>query len=249
MIEPMTLLLCDRLNGEKAHKYKNMERKDIDDVKDSRYFLYTMKENNKPYDLLLFYHGSCSCAWANVLEYTGLSDLDNIITVYGQASGKMVPAHKHPIYGFTSFGDLYWEIRDCVKGFSDDLAYTKNIIEIMKKMYNIRKIYFIGHSNGGVFALLLAVYMSDIFDAIISHQGGMGFDPHFYVDFRKAGKNKPRMLFYTGTHDIHKQVCMEAHELFLSEGYCSKLYIENELQHTYDKSCEAYMLNFLRNDE
>jgi predicted esterase len=240
----MTFLLCDRLNSEKSLECKNIARKDIHD---DRFFLYTIKENNKSYDLLLFYHGSCDSAWANALEYTGFSELDdNIITVYGQASGNIVPSHKHSIYSYTSFGELFWEIRDCVKGFDEDLDYTKIVIEIMKKMYDIKKVYFVSHSNGGVFALLMAVYMSNYFDAIVSHQGGMGFDPHFYVDFSKASCNKPRMLFYTGTFDIHKKVCEEAHELFKSEGYDSELYIENGLEHTYDKACEPYILNFLK---
>lgn len=245
--------LCDHLNKENRMEFNDIIRKDTKNTP-GRFFLYTNKKNNKPYDLLLFYHGSCECAW-NASMYTGFSGHDNIITVFGQARGEIIESHPHPEYGslpggYTSFGELYWEIRDLVNGFTDDLDYTKEILNTMREIYCIRNIYFVGHSNGGVFGLLLAVYLSDLFDCIVSHQGGMGFDPHFCVDFSKAGplNKKPRMLFYTGTNDVHKEVCEQAHELFKSEGYQSQIYIENGLDHQYDKQCEEYIFKFLEND-
>jgi hypothetical protein len=49
----MTLLLCDHLNSEKTSEYKNIAWNDIDN---DHYFLYTIKELNKPNNLLIFFH-------------------------------------------------------------------------------------------------------------------------------------------------------------------------------------------------
>ena len=59
-----------------------------------------------------------------------------------------------------------------------------------------------------------------------------------------GSKNKKTANVVLYSHDIHKEVCVEAHNLFTSDGYHSELYIENGLEHTYNKSCERYILNF-----
>jgi len=219
-------------------------------ILDQRYYLHTIPTQIDN-DLILFYHGSRDIAWTQILEYTNLANLTNknYITAFGQSSGTINKPVIHPDYKYASFGELYWEIRNTVLQFEEDLLYTKTIISEITSQYKINNIYFIGHSNGGVFALLLALYMPNVFTGIVSHMGGIGFDPFFYLDFNilKDTDNRTPLLFYTGENDIHKKPCEAARDIFLGENFTKvDIYVEKNIGHEYLASCEPYMLDWFK---
>ena len=224
-----------------------------ENIFENRYYLHTspIPNHTNKNDLILFYHGSRDIAWTQVLEYTNFVDIaksNNYIVAFGQSSGIINKPEIHPYYGDASFGELYWEIRDTYPQFDEDLAYTENIISNIKSKYEINNIYFIGHSNGGVFALLLALYMPNTFTKIVSHMGGIGYDPAFYLDFSllKNTDNKTPILFYTGENDIHQKPCEFAREIFLGENFpIVDIYIEKNIGHEYLSTCEPYILDWL----
>lgn len=117
----------------------------------------------------------------------------------------------------------------------------------MKEQYNIQNSYFIGHNNGGVFALLLALYTPNLFTGIVSHEGGVGYDPGLYLNFKLLQNNDKRtpLLFYTGESDLHKEACETARKIFLSEKFpVVDIFIEPELGHEYRPACEPYILRW-----
>jgi predicted esterase len=217
----------------------------------NRYYLHTIPNYTNKNDLILFYHGSRDIAWTQALEYTNLVNKakeNNYIVVYGQSSGIINKPIIHKYYGYASFGELYWEIRDNNEQFEEDLLYTELIIDMMKRKCDINNIYFIGHSNGGVFALLLALYMPNTFTKIVSHMGGIGYDPYFYLNFNilKDTDRKTPILFYTGENDIHRKPCEAAYEIFTGENFAADIYIEPNISHLYLNTCEAYILDWLK---
>lgn len=117
----------------------------------------------------------------------------------------------------------------------------------MNENYNINNVFFIGHSNGGVFALLLSLYIPNMFKGIVSHCGGVGYDPSFYLDFKllKPTDNKTPLLFYTGENDIHRFPCEAAVNIFLGEDFpIVDIFVEKDIKHEYKSNCEAYILNW-----
>ena len=65
----------------------------------------------------------------------------SLLIVFGQATGVEETPHIHKDYNHISYGERYWEIRDCVPGFTEDLVYTEKIIEDVKKNNNINRIF------------------------------------------------------------------------------------------------------------
>jgi hypothetical protein len=175
--------------------------------------------------------------------------------VYGQASGKPCNSQliKHPMYGGTYYGDFYFGIHD---GFSDataskEIQYVQDIwdylvFHISPELKNV-PFYFLGFSNGGVFACLLPIELPNMFDGIISFMGGIGHDPHFVIPFwklkteqeTKGKENKVHLLFYTNLTDIHREPCEQAYEIFTAEDFDNvRLYIEQseEQGHHFKRS-------------
>jgi hypothetical protein len=58
---------------------------------------------------------------------------------------------------------------------------------------------------------------------------------------------KPSIYFYTGSDDIHKIPCIQAHQIFTNEQFDSKLYIEDGLTHTWKKYHEINIYDYLLN--
>jgi hypothetical protein len=77
----------------------------------------------------------------------------------------------------------------------------------------------------------------------------MGFDPLFGLDFDLVDLAciKPKILFYTGSLDMHKNVCQIAHNIFLAEKYYSEIIIIDGLDHNYKKECEIIIKLWLEN--
>lgn len=71
----------------------------------------------------------------------------------------------------------------------DDIEYTNNIIDYFKA----QNIYYIGHSNGGIFSSLLSVYLPNTFKAMVNHKGGLCYDTEMYIDFDKLQDSDRRI--------------------------------------------------------
>jgi predicted esterase len=223
-------------------------------VLDDRYYLHTVpKDTNDVVDMILFYHGSRDIAWTQIIEYTNLLSIgEKYVVAFGQSSGAIQKPQIDPYYGYASFGEIFWEIRHGYSQLDQDIFYTRAIIGDMKEQYKIRNIYFIGHSNGGIFGLLLALYTPNMFTAIVSHMGGIGFDPELYLNFKLLGVDdkKTPLLFYTGEADLHKDTCESARKIFISEGFpIVDIYVEYGIGHKYLSTCEPYILNWLESFE
>lgn len=215
---------------------------------DDRYYLHTIPKNVEDiHDLIVFYHGSRDIAWMQILEYTNLCSIDQkYLIAFGQASGIISKPEIHPDYGYASFGEIFWEIRHDHQQLTEDILYTRALIGDMKDQYSINNVYFIGHSNGGVFALLLALYTPNMFKGIVSHMGGIGYDPGLYLNFNLMQNNDARtpILFYTGENDLHKIPCESAYSIFLNEDFPVKIMIEKDIGHEYLLNCEEHILNW-----
>lgn len=199
---------------------------------------------------ILFFHGSQDLNWDVALMSTNMLS-DDFITVYlqgnNQGTASVCEPHLHSAYGWISYGENYFEIRDCAPNFQDDLDYVRKVKEFLQTKYGFTDFYAVGHSNGGVFVTLFPIYMPDDFVAIVSHQGGIGWDEWFNLPFEKINEEtrKTPIYFYTGTEDIHKIPCIQAHQLFTNEGFDSKIYIEEGGRHMWDKKCENNIYEYL----
>ena len=245
------LELCSKYLGrdEVVTQYGKVIRRNIRVDNHDRYYLILEPELvDENTGLLIYYHGSRDDAWMNALyttRYIEYAIKANLIIVFGQAKGERELPHIDKYYGSVSHGNLYWEIRDNAPQFTNDLHYTEKIL--LDVSHNNNRVYFIGHSNGGVFACLVAIYLSEIFTAIVSHMGGIGYDPHFYLDFKDT-KTKVPLLFYTGEHDIHKFPCQAARDIFITEDYpVVDILIERNIGHQYKYTCESFIMEWLCN--
>lgn len=240
-------IVCNPIYNDISKIEVNGIKKEI--IVNDRYYLHAIPENvDDDYDLILYYHGSRDIAWTQVMEHVDLlKHKDKYIVAFGQASGVIEKPEIHKDYGYASFGEIFWEINDLKPQFDEDLFYTKAIVHNMKEQYNINNVYFIGHSNGGVFALLLALYTPNMFKGIVSHAGGIGYDPNFYLNFKllKDDDNKTPILFYTGENDIHRFPCEAAVNIFLGEEFPKvDIFIEKDIKHEYISNCESFILNW-----
>lgn len=219
-------------------------------IKISNTFDYTT-----PTDCTLFFHGSRDLHWDVALISTNMLN-DNFLTVYlqgnNQGSFELEMPHLHKFYNYVSYGENFFEIRDYVSNFNEDIEYVKLVKNTIIETYQIKNFNAVGHSNGGVFVCLFPVYLPNEFNKIVSHQGGMGWDEYFNIPFEKLdeyNKRNEKMYFYTGSEDIHKVPCIQAHNIFTNEGYKSVLYIEPNLKHTWNKSCENKIFEYLNKDQ
>jgi len=199
---------------------------------------------------ILFFHGSRDLHWDVALISTNMLH-EQFITVYlqGNNQGKfeLEMPHLHYLYKYVSYGENFFEIRDFADNFQNDLNYVKIVKNDLIEKYNFIDFYAIGHSNGGVFITLFPIYLPNEFKALVSHQGGFGWDEWFNIPFNKINNedNKTPIYFYTGTEDVHKIPCIQAHQLFINEGFDSTIYIEDGLKHTWKKYCEKNIFDYL----
>jgi predicted esterase len=205
---------------------------------------YYFKPSDDCQNLLLFYHGSRDCALNQALNETTLlkyATQYNMIIFFGQADGVLEEPTIHSIYKDINFGSLYWGIKES-QNMTEDLDYTKQVINYFKSP----NVYYMGHSNGGVFSSLLAVYLPTTFRAIVNHKGGLGYDTGFYVDFDQLndGRKTP-ILFFTSENDIYCTVSEQGYELFKNMDFPCELVIVPKDGHIYDPEYEKFMLDWL----
>ena len=192
---------------------------------------------------IMFFHGSRDLHWEVALLSTNMLS-NNFITIYLQGNNQgdfnLEKPHIHKTHGYITYGENFFEIRDTVFNFYEDIEYVQLVkLDVILK-YSFIDFYAIGHSNGGVFVCLFPIYLPNEFKALVSHQGGMGWDEWFNIPFEKLDLNsiKPAMYFYTGSEDIHLIPCIQAHQIFTNEQFKSELYIEDGLKHTWEKNHE-----------
>jgi predicted esterase len=234
------------INKTSSYTHNNIEflRLDIN----NRFAIYNKPlKKHDTYNLLVFYHGSRDLAWDVALNTSFINQLpDNFIVVFGQATlENLEPPSFHKMWGNITYGEIYWEIRDFTPEFTADIEYTKDLISNIKSIYNIDKIFHLGHSNGGVFNIQLAIYMPDVFTCIISHMGGIGYDMTYQLDFEKLVNNNTPIHFITAEYDEHKEPCIIAKRLFDSYGFKTSILEYPNLAHQYLVSNEIHIVDII----
>ena len=233
--------------------------------KERKFVLHTpldyQHQTDQKVKLILFFHGSRESAWNAALRDTRLIELSNtlyheknevLLIAFGQARGKATKnfVKMHSFYDYQiTFGEFYWEIRDYNPEFQTDLLYTTHIIDQLCTEFNVDKefVYYIGHSNGGVFGCLLSVYLPNHFRAICSHMGGIGWDPSFYLDFEKLkeGDKKTPMFLVTSEFDVHLHPTKAAFNLYKGEEFPNiQMVVKPNTDHTYLPDIEPSIWNF-----
>lgn len=195
--------------------------------------------------VLIFLHGSRGSALIHAMHRTNLIKFTNYIIIFAQATGTKKDPHLHKYYNQISFGKLYFEIRDTTPGFKKDLQFMNDILDYAENKFCVENYYLMGHSNGGVFACLMAVHLGHRFKGIISHMGGIGYDPHFYLDFSKSENKKPLMIFVTSKDDVHYKPTISAKDIFDDEGFSTKLIVFEDGGHNYYSTREDEILKHL----
>lgn len=212
-------------------------------TKDQRYYYVHTPNHLSSNDVIFFLHGSKADALDKAINGTEWIKKDAII-IFPESSGKKEQPSVHPHYGGLTFGEKYWEIRDYDEQFLKDINYIKEIADL----YESQNKYLIGHSNGGVFACLVPLFLPSIFKKVCSHMGGIGYDLAFYLNFEKSNGIKTPMLFYSGENDVHLNPCIAAKNIFESEGFEVKLIVIPGLKHFYVKEeCKKIMHNWFIN--
>ena len=99
-----------------------------------------------------------------------------------------------------------------------------------------------------MFGLLLPIHLPNIFTGIISHQGGLGYDPGFYLDFELLPGDaiRPDILFYTSDIDVHREACEGGYMLFKNIDFnCHIVIAKNEVHGRITTNSQTYIFNFI----
>jgi hypothetical protein len=97
---------------------------------------------------------------------------------------------------------------DGYKQVYQDIFISELLQGDMKEQYKIRNVYFIGHNNGRIFGLMLALYTPNILTTIATHIFGIGFDRELHLNYLVL--TKKLLLFYTEKEDLYKETCESA---------------------------------------
>jgi polyhydroxybutyrate depolymerase len=147
--------------------------------------------NGKSTSLILAFHGGMGNAEQMSKDYDlkQKSDKEGFIVAFPNGASR-----------FPSGKFATWNAGNCcgnaVKNQSDDVKFVKAIIKDIKLKANIKKIYAIGMSNGGMFSYRLACEMSDTFSAIVAVSGTNNFD-------KCNPKNPISIMHIHGLEDKH----------------------------------------------
>jgi polyhydroxybutyrate depolymerase len=125
-----------------------------------------------PTPLLILLHG-----------YTANGDLQNMyfgMSAVAEARGLL---YAHPDGTVDAAGDRFWNATDACCDFYgsgvDDVAYLLGLVDEISSKVNVdpKRVYFLGHSNGGFMSYRLACEASDRIAAIASLAGASFADP------------------------------------------------------------------------
>lgn len=125
-----------------------------------------------PTPLLLLLHG-----------YTATGTLQNAYFQMSAVADARGLIYAHPDGTTDPQGDQFWNATDaCCDFFSsdvDDVGYLMGLVDEISSKVNVdpKRIYFVGHSNGGFMSYRLACEASDRIAAIVSLAGATFADP------------------------------------------------------------------------
>ena len=129
-------------------------------------------DGSRPIPLVILLHGyRDSGFWAS--SYFGLGPLVDQRTFL----------YAHPDGTVDSVGNRFWNATDACCNFEgsrvDDVAYINAVIDDVSAHYNVdpKRIFLVGHSNGGFLAHRLACELSPRIAAIVSVAGANWYDP------------------------------------------------------------------------
>ena len=148
--------------------------------------------NSDSYPLVILLHGYTSSG-RRIDNYFKVSDLvDDYDFLFVAPDGTQETTGRQ---------NRFWNATDaCCNFFEsevDDSGYIRSIIEEMQKVYNVdgRRIYLIGHSNGGFMSYRMAYEHSDKISAIVSLAGAN------HREQRDPPPNAVHILQIHGTND------------------------------------------------
>lgn len=147
------------------------------------------KETPSPLLLVLHGYGSDGASHAQMFDIGELLERDRVVVVAPDGT----PDAK---------GNRFWNAVPACCDFDhrgpDDVAYLRAVIADVRARYTIdpRRIYAVGHSNGGAMALRLACDAADVFASVSSLAGP------FYTDTASCKPSAPvAVQLFHGTND------------------------------------------------
>lgn len=146
------------------------------------------------------------------------------------------------------FGEFYWGIRE--PEFSADAAYVHRVIDIASGLVNIdrARIYFFGHSNGGIFACSLAVKLGNTFAAVGCSMGGwrghMNEELAGYIEISEDTRRSLPLIIVTGDNDSYRVPCERARDIFMMAGHPVQFHMLDNTPHEYQPCCEDAVCSF-----
>jgi polyhydroxybutyrate depolymerase len=111
--------------------------------------------------------------------------------------------------------DRFWNATDaCCNFYSaqvDDVSYISSLIDDVSALYNVdaKRVFVVGHSNGGFMAHRLACDLSDRITAVVSIAGAQWSDPSNcnptspVAVLQVHGDSDARVLYAGGAYDGH----------------------------------------------
>jgi len=125
--------------------------------------------------LIIAFHGTSgsSADWINGSDPSGIESLAdaNCFVVAAPQARAMPSGDWDHEYG----GDIYWETTSASTSTNEDLQMVEDVIAQARSTYNINpdRIYTVGFSNGGFFALLSAMAFRDTITAFAEAGSGL----------------------------------------------------------------------------
>jgi polyhydroxybutyrate depolymerase len=134
-------------------------------------YISSKYDPSKPAPLLILLHGYGASGKLQE-QYFALHDIaDQRGYIYGVPDGTLDSTQKR-----------FWNATDACCNFGDpkidDSAYLSGVVDEIKKYYNIdpKRVYFVGHSNGGFMSYRMACDHADKIAAIVSLAGATWAD-------------------------------------------------------------------------
>lgn len=150
-----------------------------------------------------------------------------------------------PRYGF---GEYYWGIRE--PEFTEDATYVHRVIDSVASCVALdrTRVYFLGHSNGGIFACSAAVKLGNTFAAVgISMGGWRGhMDPTLggYVEICEQTRSSLPIVIVTGDGDSYFGPCERARDIFSSTGHPVEFHTLINTPHKFQPRSECIFCEF-----
>ena len=209
-------------------------------------------QRRNKYSVLFFFHGLMGSAWQSALYTTKWiehSEERDCIIVFGQAKGKIFPQPIREKWGCLAVGDTEWGVREP----KEDVKYILDIVDWLKNTYgeliDDSKMYYMGYSNGAMFASNVAIYIGGkVFKRIVNAMGGWGGgykEETIKADIKDMVTPVQGMLILTGETDPYLNSCKRAKEIFENAHVVVKFEIIPGYGHSYPTHKEQEIWNYL----